>query len=162
VDQRRQVVLVRQPQRGVVRVCPRHGQLECPPRVEARRPRIRVCGCFGPGRSLEDRRPLALQEGELAHVRDCPLPERGSADGNVKLIPRGCHNARSENATVEGSPNRSSADGFALAVAQPMGEALRDEFVQHIPQGNGRMGLQLPGRGKPCLWETGGPPSLWR
>jgi hypothetical protein len=69
VDQRRQVVLVRQLQRRIVLVRPAHRQFQRAPRVEARRAWIGVHGRLGPRSGLEHGRPLTLQEGELAHLR---------------------------------------------------------------------------------------------
>ncbi len=73
VDQRREVVLVREFEPGVVLVRPRHRQLECAARVEARRARIRVHCRLGAAGGVEYRRPFALEEGELGHVGRFPL-----------------------------------------------------------------------------------------
>ena len=67
VDQRREVVLVRQLERGVVLVRPRHRQLQRAASVEAGGARVRVHSDFRLRRGVEHRRPLALKEGELAH-----------------------------------------------------------------------------------------------
>ena len=68
VDQRREVVLIGQTERRVVLVGPAHHQLQRAPGVEAGRPRIGVDGGLGFRRGVEHRRPLALEEGELAHT----------------------------------------------------------------------------------------------
>lgn len=68
VDERREIVLIRQRQGGVVLVDPRDGELERAPRVEAGGARVGVRGRFGVGRRLVDRRPFALEKGEMAHV----------------------------------------------------------------------------------------------
>ena len=68
VDQRREVVLIGQPERRVVLVGPVHRQLQRAPGVEAGRPRIGVDGGLGFRRGVEHRWPFALEEGELAHL----------------------------------------------------------------------------------------------
>lgn len=68
VDQRRQVVLVRQLQRRIVLLGPAHREFERAPCLEARRAWIGVHGRLGPHSGFEHRRPLALQESELAHA----------------------------------------------------------------------------------------------
>src|SRR5262249_23222592 len=65
VDERREVVLVRQPERRVVLVGPAHRQLQCTAGVEARRPRIRVHCYLGLRRRLEDCGPFAVEESKL-------------------------------------------------------------------------------------------------
>ncbi len=69
VDQRREVVLVRQFERGVMLVGPAHRQFERAPRLEAGRARVGVHHCFCFDSSVKHRRPFALQERELAHAR---------------------------------------------------------------------------------------------
>ena len=68
VDQRRQVVLVRQLQRRIVLLGPAHREFERAPCLEARRAWIGVHGRLGPHSGFEHRRPLALPESELAHA----------------------------------------------------------------------------------------------
>ena len=74
VDQRGEVVLIRQLERGVVLVDPRDRQLQRAPGVEAGRARVGVDGRLGLRRGVEDRRPFALEEAELAHIT--PLDTR--------------------------------------------------------------------------------------
>jgi len=66
VDQRAQVVLIRQTQRSVGLVRPRHRQLERPPGVEARRAWVRVYGSRGFAGRLVHGGPFCLQKGEVA------------------------------------------------------------------------------------------------
>ena len=69
MDQRAQVVLVGQPQRTVVLVRPRHRQLQRPPGIEARCPRVGIHRVRGPGRRIVDGGPFGLEETKLAHYR---------------------------------------------------------------------------------------------
>ena len=80
VDQRREIVLIGQPERRVVLVGPARRQLQRAPGVEAGRPRIGVDGGLGFRRGVEHRRPLALEEGELAHT----LPPRTRSTSRPK------------------------------------------------------------------------------
>jgi RNase P/RNase MRP subunit p29 len=66
VDERTQAVLVRQTQRRVVLVGPRHRQLQRAPGVETRRSRVRIHRCRGLGGRLVDRGPFGLEEGKRA------------------------------------------------------------------------------------------------
>ena len=68
VDQRREVVLIGQPERRVVFVGPAHRQLQRAPGVEAGRARIPMHGHLRPRSGVKHRRPLMLEEGELAHL----------------------------------------------------------------------------------------------
>src|SRR5690606_8493829 len=67
MDQRGQVVLIREPEPGVVLECPAHSQLQRAAGVEARGTRVGVHRRFRLRRGLEDGSPLALEKGELAH-----------------------------------------------------------------------------------------------
>ena len=69
VDQRAQIVLIGQLQRGVVLVGPCHRQLERATGVEARCARVGVHRRLGLAGGLEHGRPFALEEGEMAHFR---------------------------------------------------------------------------------------------
>ena len=77
VDQRREVVLIGQPERHVVFVGPTHRQFQRAPGVEATRSRVGVDGRLGFRRGVEHRRPLALEEGELAHLMSPDTPRLG-------------------------------------------------------------------------------------
>ena len=70
VNQRREVVLVRELQRSIVLVRPRYRQLECAARMEARRAWVGVHRVLRASGSLEDGRPFALEESELAHTEE--------------------------------------------------------------------------------------------
>ena len=72
VNQRREVVLIRELEGWIVLVGPVHCQLERAPGVEARRARVGVSRSFGLRRRLEHGGPFAPEEGELAHT----LPPR--------------------------------------------------------------------------------------
>ncbi len=69
VEERAQVVLIRQAQRRVVLVSPRHRQLERSAGVEAGRTRIGMHRRRRPGGGVEDVRPFCLQEIERIHER---------------------------------------------------------------------------------------------
>jgi hypothetical protein len=68
VVQRGEIVLIREPQRRVVFVRPRDRQLERATPIEARRAWVRVRGAFRTYGRVEDSRPFATQEGEVAHA----------------------------------------------------------------------------------------------
>src|SRR6266705_2232604 len=70
VDQRAQVILVRQSQGGVSFVRPRHRQLERTTGVETSSARIGVNRFLSLVSRLPDRRPFGLKEGKVAHA--CP------------------------------------------------------------------------------------------
>lgn len=82
VDQRGEVVLRGRLQRRVVLVGPRHRQLERAPGVETSRARIGVHRRLGLAGGLEDARPFALEERELAHRRP---PSRGNAMPSLRI-----------------------------------------------------------------------------
>ncbi len=68
VDQRRQVVLVREPQPCVVLVGPVHRQFERAASVETGGTRVRMHRGFRLGSGIVNRRPFALEEVELTHL----------------------------------------------------------------------------------------------
>src|SRR5690606_2284003 len=68
VDQRGEIVLIRELESCVVLECPAHRQLQGAAGVKARRPRIGMDRRLSPRCGLEDGGPFALQEGELAHA----------------------------------------------------------------------------------------------
>jgi hypothetical protein len=67
VDQRGEIVLVRELGCRIVLVGPVHRQLQRAPGVEAGRARIGMYRRLGFRSGLEDSGPFALEEGELAH-----------------------------------------------------------------------------------------------
>jgi hypothetical protein len=69
VDQRREIVLIRQPECGVVLVRPGDRQFQRPARVEAGAARVGVRRRLGPACRFQHGGPLTFQERELAHRR---------------------------------------------------------------------------------------------
>jgi hypothetical protein len=85
VDQRGEVVLVRELQRSVVLERPAHGQLQRAAGIEACRARIGMHRRLGLRRRLEDCRPLALKEVELAHA--AATSAQSSINGTASTSP---------------------------------------------------------------------------
>ena len=85
MDQRREIVLVRQFERGIVLIGPSHRQLERPAGVKTSSARVGVSRRFSPSRSLKDRTPFTLKEGEIAHASP-PFPICCSSDCRTSPI----------------------------------------------------------------------------
>ena len=67
VDQRTQLILIGQMQRRIVLVQPRHGEFQGTTGVEAGRSCVGMHQSLGLPRRFVERRPLGLQEAEVAH-----------------------------------------------------------------------------------------------
>lgn len=85
VDQRRQVVLVRQLQCRIVLVGLAHREFEGTPCIEACRTGIGVHGALGARSRIIDCGPLRLQKCELTHVPASPLTAPGPASLNSAM-----------------------------------------------------------------------------
>ena len=68
VDERAQVVLIRELERRIVLVEPMHHHFQPAPRVEARRPRIGIGQRLRLARRVVQVRPFGFEEGEVAHA----------------------------------------------------------------------------------------------